>query len=196
MFSVFVKLCYASCFYKCQNLSKNIQFICLIISCYYAKVRSRNLVALKIINRSDPVECTCVGFFWLWLWESFILYSMLFQVRRKSDMWQDKYTMLQATICSWIYTFCKTCNTWFPIFPFHHCGLYCFVLFLLKLMSLVSDSNKMHANSEFVFFILWGIWGVGCSMTATVFSMLYIYPLFSQWSIFCDHCNIVKKINT
>lgn len=68
-----------------------------------------------------------------------------------------------------------------------------FVLVLLKFMSLVSDSNKMHANSEFVFFILWGIWGVGCSMTATVFSMLYIYPLFSQWSIFCDHCNIVKK---
>lgn len=68
-----------------------------------------------------------------------------------------------------------------------------FVLVLLKFMSLVSDSNKMHANSEFVFFILWCIWGVGCSMTATVFSMLYRYPLFSQWSIFCDHCNIVKK---
>lgn len=59
-----------------------------------------------------------------------------------------------------------------------------FVLVLLKFMSLVSDSNKMHANSEFVFFILWYIWGVGCSMTAAVFSMLYTYILYFHNNLF------------
>lgn len=117
---------------------------------------------------------------------------------------------------SFLGTFCKTCYTWFPVFPFHWCGLYCVYLSSLKiiyicLFSLIQIKCMWNSNLSFLFYDVFEVkakkiqpthlkiviystiaaWLVLHTVhTSFIFAMIYFWLSFQ----YCKHSEIIAAI--